>query len=258
MIRSRGIGALIVALVLACSAARAHEIAVLYTRTDPVPIAVHYQHMVKVQFWDVVLDVSTTIPATALEVRTDPHFPDTILLANLAEKTRGMVYVTTASGAVVHMDVRHWGPPAQKVIVKDARTEVERARQQADERTGLTREERAVRQLWRAQWGFPTDQLVQVETVHVVLESNDVRRVVLTRRYETVGFYGFTQRVRNLTTAPLPLHPSTVTVNCPLFSVALDGHEPPVGPGGDPHTILPGGAVLVHLTCQGARHAPVR
>ena len=107
-------------------------------------------------------------------------------------------------------------------------------------------------------WGFPASPLVQVQTVHQVLETRPARQVILIRRYETAGFYGFTQHIRNLSGQPLPLHPAAVTVDCPLFSVALDGHEPPLQAGGDPHRIAPGGSVLVHLTCKGGGRAEIR
>ena len=238
--------------------AGADEVAVLSDRRDPVLVPVHYRKIVTVAFWEVVAEVSTTIPASSLEIVKDDTFPHTVKLANVAKKTRGMVYVTTVSGTVVHLDVRHWGPVRQKINVKDARTEAERALSRARTQTDLRPDERAVRQLWRAQWGFPTSPLVQVWTVHRVLETTPRRQVILTKRYETAGFYGFTQQVRNLSDQPLPLHPATITADCPLFSVALGGHEPPVPAGGDPHHIAPGGSVRVHLTCKGESRAEIR
>lgn len=238
----------------------AHEVDILYNRRDPIVVALPYRHIVKVAFWEAVLDVSTTIPESNLEIRQDAHFPAMIQLANIARQTRGMLYVTTASGAVVHLKIQHWGPPRQKLIVKDARTEADRALARAQAQTGMEPDERAVRALWRAQWGFttPTDPLVQVQTIHQILESGPERRVTLMKRYDTVGFYGFTQRIDNLTAAAMSLHPATVRVDCPLFSVALDGHAPALRPGDDPHRIAPGGSVLVHLTCKGGRGAQVR
>ena len=238
----------------------AHEVEVLYNRRDPIVVALHYRNIVKIAFWEAVLDVSTTIPESNLEIRQDAHFPSIIQLANIARQTRGMLYVTTASGAVVHLKIQHWGPPRQKLIVKDARTEAERALARAQAQTGMEPDERAVRALWRAQWGLttPTDPLVQVQAIHQILDSGPNRRVTLTKRYDTVGFYGFTQRIDNLTAAAMSLHPATVRVDCPLFSVALDGHAPALRPGDDPHRIAPGGSVLVHLTCKGGRGAQVR
>jgi len=238
----------------------AHEVDILYNRRDPIVVALPYRHIVKIAFWEAVLDVSTTIPESHLEIRQDAHFPNMIQLANIARQTRGMLYVTTASGAVVHLNIQHWGPPRQKLIVKDARTEAERALARAQAQTGMEPDERAVRALWRAQWGFTTttDPLVQVQAIHQILESGPERRVTLMKRYDTVGFYGFTQRIDNLTAAAMSLHPATVRVDCPLFSVALDGHAPALRPGDDPHRIAPGGSVLVHLTCKGGRGAQVR
>lgn len=245
-------------LLLGLSQPFAHEIDALFNRKDPVVVVVHYKKVAKVRFWEAVVDVSTTLPKTVLEIHKDENFPDTIQLANIAKKTRGMIYVTTASGVVVHMDVRHWGNPTQLVNVKDGRTEAERAVQRANVQSEMSPEERAVRQLWRAQWGFPTDPVVQVQEINQVLETTAERQVTLTKRYETVGFYGFTQKIRNLTHVTLPLHPSTVRFECPLFSVGLDGYEPHLQPGDNPHEISPGGSVLVHLTCKGARRAKIR
>jgi len=237
----------------------AHEVEVLYNRLDPIVVALPYRHIVKIAFWEAVLDVSTTIPESNLEIRQDAHFPNMIQLANIARQTRGMLYVTTVSGAVVHLKIQHWGPPRQKLIVKDARTEADRALARAQAQTGMGPDERAVRALWRAQWGFtPTDPLVQVQAIHQILESGPDRRVTLIKRYDTVGFYGFTQRIDNLTGEAMALHPATIRVDCPLFSVALDGHAPALRPGDDPHRIAPGGSVLVHLTCKGGRGAQVR
>lgn len=251
-------GLLTALLWFASAPAAAHEIDVLYDRRDPVVVPVHYRKMVTVAFWEVVAEVNTTIPESALEIIKDDTFPDMIKLANVAPKTRGMVYVTTVSGTVVHLNIRHWGPTRQKINVKDARTEAQRALSRVLAQTELSPDERAVRDLWRAMWGFPASPLVQVQTVHRVLETTPERQVILVRRYETAGFYGFTQQVRNLSREPLPLHPATITVDCPLFSVALDGHKPPVPAGGDPHQIAPGGSVLVHLTCKGGSRAEIR
>jgi hypothetical protein len=240
-------------------AVSAHEVEVLYNRQDPIVVAVPYQKIVKVAFWEAVLDVSTTMAQSALEIHQDAHFPHMIQLANVAKKTRGMIYVTTASGTVVHLKIQHWGPPRQKIIVKDAYVEAERAMQRAQAQTEMRQDERAVRALWRAQWGFlPTDPLVQVREIHQVIESGPERQVTLTQSYDTVGFYGFTQHIQNLTREVMPLHPATIGVDCPLFSVALDGHEPALKQGDDPHRIEPGGAVRVHLTCKGVRGAKVR
>ena len=237
----------------------AHEAEVWYDRQAPIVVALPYRQIIKIAFWEAVLEVSTTIPEEALEIRQDAHFPSMIQLANIAKQTRGLLYVTTASGAVVHLKMQHWGRPSQKLIVKDARTEAERALARAQAQTGMGPDERAVRALWRAQWGLaPTDSLVQVQAMSEILDSGPDRRVTLTKRYDTVGFYGFTQRIDNLTASAMPLHPATVRVNCPLFSVALDGHAPALGPGDDPHRIAPGGSVLVHLTCKGGRGAQIR
>ena len=246
------------ALFLMVAGASAHEVEVMYDRREPVELAVHYQKMTTVAFWDVISNVSTTVPATVLDIRKDPMFPHTITIANLQKKTRGMVYVTLSSGVVVHLDVRHWGEVTQKVIVKDARTEAERAVQQAAEKSGMTAEERTVRALWAAQWGFATDALVQVTEANQVLERNDQREVILTKRYETVGFTGFTQSVRNLTLDTMRLHPSTIKTNCDLLSVSLDAHEPPLEPGDDPYEVPFAGSVSVHLVCKGARDAAIR
>ena len=253
-------GALVVALLwMGTLSVSAHEVEVLYDRQDPIVVAVHYRQIVKVAFWEAVLDVSTTIAQSALEIHHDEHFPNMIQLANVARKTRGMIYVTTASGTVVHLKIQHWGPPRQKIIVKDVRTEAERAIRRAQAQTEMHPDERAVRALWRAQWGFlPTDPLVQVRKLHRVIEKGPERQVTLTRIYDTVGFYGFTQKIQNLTQEVMPLHPATMVVDCPLFSVALDGHEPALKKGGDPHRLEPGGSVWVHLSCKGVRGAKIR
>lgn len=258
MIRLRTLLTVLASTLLLAGTAVGHELEVLFDRKDPVVVPVKYRKIVKVQFWEVVLDVSTTIPKESLDIRRDDDFHHTIKLTNLAKKTRGMIYVTTVSGVVVHMDIRHWGNSHQLIMVKDARTEAERAVHRATETSKLSPEERAVRQLWRAQWGFPSDPLVQVQEMHVLAERNDFRDVTIIKRYETVGFYGFTQKVSNRSPGVMVLHPATVELGCPLFSVGLDGHEPALKPGDDPHRIVPGGSVLVHLTCKGARRAAIR
>ena len=60
------------ALFLMVAGASAHEVEVMYDRREPVELAVHYQKMTTVEFWDVVANVSTTIPATVLDIRKDP------------------------------------------------------------------------------------------------------------------------------------------------------------------------------------------
>lgn len=258
MIRLRTLLTVVAFTLLVAGVAVGHELEVLFDRKDPVVVPVRYRKIVKVQFWEAVLDVSTTIPKESLDIRRDDDFHHTIKLTNIAKKTRGMLYVTTVSGVVIHMDIRHWGNSYQLIRVKDARTEVERAVQRATETSKLSPEERAVRQLWRAQWGFPADAAVQVQDLNVLAERNDFRDVTIIKRYETVGFYGFTQKVTNRSPDVMVLHPATVELGCPLFSVALDGHEPALKPGDDPHRIVPGGSVLVHLTCKGARRAAIR
>jgi hypothetical protein len=257
MTRSNALLTLVAVTLLSMGTATAHEVEVLFNRKDPIVVAVKYRKIVHVRFWEAVLDASTTIPTTSLDIQQDEDFANTIILTNLAKKTHGMVYVMTASGVVVSLKIEHWGDTTQMVNVKDARTEAERAVQRANEQTQMSAEERAVRNLWRAQWGFPTDASVQVWEMHQVIETTDAREITLVKRYETVGFYGFTQKIRNLSSDVVVMHPATIELNCPLFSVALDGHIPALSPGDDPHRITPGGSVFVHLTCKGARRASI-
>ena len=68
------------ALFLMVAGASAHEVEVMYDRREPVELAIHYQKMTTVAFWDVISTVSTTVPATVLDIRKDPMFPHTITI----------------------------------------------------------------------------------------------------------------------------------------------------------------------------------
>ena len=246
MIKRGGLAALF--LCILTTTLSAHEIEVMYDRQDAVKVAVHYKKMTTIAFWDVVANVSTTIPATTLDIRKDELFPHTITLSNLKKKTTGTVYVTLASGVVVHIDIRYWGRITQKVIVKDARTEAQKAVQQAKAKTGMTIDERTLRTLWAVQWGLKTDTSVQVTKQSQLLNRNDHREVVLTTRYQTVGFTGFTQSIHNRSSEPIQIHPATVTTDCDLFSVSVEGA----------YTVQPGQRAVVHIVCKGATHATFR
>lgn len=250
---------LVIGLLLPLGALLAHEKDVLYDRKDPIVLVVKFKTFVKIEFWEPVVDYHTLISESLLTVKKDKDFKNSLQVANIGKQTSGMLYVTTLSGAVVHFQVRSVGEPLQKMIVKDARTEAQLALEKVHQESGLTPDERTVRQLWQVQWGFITDPLVQVRDMDLVIEKSPTREVRLIKRYDTVGFYGFTQKVSNLRASPEPFHPATLETNCPVFSVSLDGHQPPLRANEtERHVIEAGGSVLVHFTCEGPSRATLR
>jgi hypothetical protein len=205
------------------------------------------KHIVQLHFPAGITGIHTSMKASVVVFTIDEHHPHIVRLTAIHPPEKGLVQINTAAGKSYVLAVMSGTKPDDVITVKDKPDEA--TAQKA--RRAAFQDDDPLRLMWMAMWAGDPQKvapIITMQPVQALLSETDTERVELLWEYRTTGYHGFTERITNLGSDAMALWlPTLHDPGATLISLNLDGHNPPLGVGDQPHVIQPGQSVRLHL-----------